>query len=72
MNDLLRWLGRLAGVAGLAVCAAAALMRISGAYWVGGFQVGTLLLAGTALLIAGCFCLLLVVTSSTSSRPRDG
>ena len=72
MNDLLLWLGRIAGAAGLAVCAAAALIRISGVYWMGGFQVGTLLLAGTALLIAGCFFLLLAVTSSTSSRPRDG
>jgi hypothetical protein len=72
MNDLLLWLGRLAGATGLAVCAAAALLRMTGAYWVAGFQVGTLLLAGTALLIVGCFFLLLLVTSSTSSRPRDG
>ena len=72
MNDLLLWLGRIAGAAGLAVCAAAALMRISGAYWIGGFQVGTLLIAGTALLIAGCFFLRLLVTRSTSNRPRDG
>jgi len=62
MNDLLLWVGRLAGAAGLAVCVAAGLLRVSGAFWIGGFQVGTMLLAGSALLIAGCFFLLLVAT----------
>jgi hypothetical protein len=59
MNQLLLWLGRIAGFAGLAACAAAVLVRLTGAYWIGGFQVGTLLLAGTALIGAGCFLLLL-------------
>ena len=67
MNDVLVLLGRAAGIAGLVVCAAAALVRLSGAYWIGGFQVGTLLLAGTALLGAGCFFLLVVATR----RDRD-
>jgi hypothetical protein len=65
MNDVLLWLGRLAGVAGLAVCAVAGLARVSGAYWLGAFQVGTLLLGGIALLAAGCFLLLLFVTRCT-------
>jgi hypothetical protein len=65
MNDVLLWLGRLAGVAGLAVCAVAGLARVSGAYWLGAFQVGTLLLGGIALLAAGCFLLLLFVTRRT-------
>jgi len=62
MNDLLLWLGRIAGAAGILVCCAAGLLRLTGAYWVAGFQVGTLLLAGTALLISACFFLLLVAT----------
>ena len=66
MNDVLLWLGRLAGTAGLAVCAVAGLARVSGAYWVGGFQVSTLVLAGIALLVAGCFLLLLVGTRRTN------
>ena len=69
MNDLLLWVGRLAGVVGLVVCAAAGLLRLSGAFFVGGFQVGTMLLAGTALLISGCFFLLLLATRR-SGRDR--
>jgi hypothetical protein len=68
MNDLLLWLGRVAGAAGLVVCAVAGLLRLSGAYWVSGFQVGTLLLAGTASLVAGCFFLLLIATRRSRDR----
>ena len=62
MNDLLLWLGRIAGVAGLVVCAVAGVVRLSGAYFLGSYQVGTLLLAGSAALVAGCYFLLLVHT----------
>ncbi|MEO5765837.1 MAG: hypothetical protein ABIR52_11050 [Casimicrobiaceae bacterium] len=68
MNDLLLWLGRLTGVIGLAVCVGAVALRLTGAYWLGGFQVGTLLIAGTASLAAGAFFLLLV---STRRGARD-
>ena len=63
MNNLLLWLGRLAGVVGLALIVAAVGLRLTGAYWLGGFQVGTMLLGGTAALAAGCFALLLVLAS---------
>jgi hypothetical protein len=62
MEELWLWLGRIAGILGLAVCAGAAVTRLSGAFWIGGFQAGTLLLAGVALLAAACFFLLLVAT----------
>jgi hypothetical protein len=62
MNELLLWLGRAAGVVGIVTCAAATLWRLTGAYWAGGFQVGTLLLGGTSLLAVGCFLLLVVAT----------
>ena len=63
MNNLLLWLGRAAGVAGLLLIAVAVVVRLTGVYWLGGFQVGTVLLGGTAALAAGCFALLLVLTS---------
>lgn len=63
MNNLLLWLGRVSGVVGLLLIAAAVVVRLTGAYWLGAFQVGTVLLGGTAALAAGCFALLLVVTS---------
>ena len=62
MNDLLLWTGRMLGVGGVLLCAVAAAVRISGQYWLGGFQVGTLLQVGTATMIAGCLCLLVMLT----------
>jgi hypothetical protein len=63
MNNLLLWLGRVAGVAGLLLIVVAVAVRLTGAYWLGGFQVGTVLLGGTAALAAACFALLLVLAS---------
>lgn len=63
MNNLLLLLGRAAGVVGLLLIAVAVVVRLTGAYWLGGFQIGTVLLGGTAALVAGCFALLLVLTS---------
>lgn len=62
MESLLLWMGRIAGVAGLALSAWAAYSRVVGAYYAAGFQVGTLLLAGMTAMLVGCFCLLLVLT----------
>ena len=56
--DLPLLLGRLAGIAGVLVCALAVAVRIGGNYVLGGFQVGTLLLGGIAAMVAGCLALL--------------
>lgn len=63
MRDALMWIGKTVGVIGVVVGAIAALERVSGHYTVGGFQVGTLLLAGIAAIVAGCFALLWVLAS---------
>ena len=62
MDDLWLWLGRIAGAIGLVACAIGVLVRLTGAYFVAGFQTSTLLTAGTAALAAGCFFLLLAQT----------
>jgi hypothetical protein len=62
MDDLWLWLGRIAGAIGVVSCAVGVFVRLSGAYFVGGFQTGTLLMAGTAALVAGCWFLLLAHT----------
>jgi hypothetical protein len=54
MNTLLLWMGRLGGVVGVILCAVAVIVRLRGAYNLGGFQVGTLLLAGVAAMLLGC------------------
>jgi hypothetical protein len=66
MDVLLVWIGRLVGLAGVLLCAVAVYSRVTSSYFIGGFQVGTVLQAGTTAILAGCFCLLIVLTS----RPR--
>jgi hypothetical protein len=68
MEPLLLWVGRLAGLAGVLVCAVAVVVRLSGAYWLAGFQVGTLLLAGMAVMLMGCLSFLVLLTAQTSAR----
>jgi hypothetical protein len=62
MNNALLWLGRGAGVIGALICAVAIVARVTGKYWLADFQTGTLLTAGSAAMIAGCFCLLWTLT----------
>ncbi|HYF28266.1 MAG TPA: hypothetical protein VD931_21165 [Baekduia sp.] len=61
MNSLLIWFARLAGIVGGVMIAGAALARLAGAFWLGGFQIGTLLQAGTALAVLGCLGYLAVI-----------
>lgn len=62
MDRLLSLAGRISGVGGLALCLVAGIARLSGNFWIGGFQVGTLLQAGIGALVAGCFLLLWALT----------
>ena len=66
MKSALVWIGRAAGALGVAICALGLVARVTAHYTVGSFQVGTLLLAGTAAMVAGCLALLWALTS------RDG
>lgn len=61
MNALMK-LGWVAGIVGALVCIFGVGVRLAGEFWIGGFQTGTLLLAGTAAMVFGCFCLLAVLT----------
>ena len=62
MESLVLWTGRIAGVAGMLLSAWAAIARLRGAFFAGGFQIGTLLLVGMTGMLVACFCLLLVLT----------
>jgi hypothetical protein len=55
MTMLLLWLGRLAGLLGLAVSVAAVAMRLSGVWHFGGLPLGTLLQGGIAALACGAW-----------------
>ncbi len=60
--DALLKLGWVAGVLGVLICIAGVGFRLAGAYWIGGFQSGTLFQAGIAAMVFGCFCFLAVLT----------
>ena len=66
MEILLLWVGRLVGLGGVVLCAWAVYTRLSGSFFAGAFQVGTLLQAGITAILIGCLCLLVVLTN----RPR--
>ena len=58
MTTATGWVGRIVGIAGLVLCALAVLVRLTGHYTLGGFQAGTVLVAGIAALAAACFLML--------------
>ena len=62
-TQALAWLGRVLGIVGLVVCAVSGLARLAGRYTLNGFPVITSFQAGIALLVAGCFFLLLALAS---------
>ncbi|MFO1421578.1 MAG: hypothetical protein U1F59_11715 [Candidatus Competibacteraceae bacterium] len=66
METLLLWIGRLAGLAGVAITLIAIGARLTGAFWIGGFQAGTLLQAGMAAMILACLAHLVALTSRAS------
>ena len=69
MDDFLLLIGRSAGIVGVLICAVAGATRGTGAYAVGNFQAGTLLLVGMAAMIAGCLCFLTVLTNRARAKP---
>lgn len=75
MDGLLLWLGRAAGFGGLLLCVVAVVLRLLGRFYLGTFQLGTLLQAGIAAIAAACFLLLLVTTAhghvDGSKRARE-
>ena len=66
MEGLLLLAGRITGIVGLLLCVWAGVVRMTGSYFAAGFQIGTLLLAGMAMMVLACVCFLWVLTG----RPR--
>jgi len=54
MRALLTWISRFAGIIGVVVIAVAVAGRLAGAYWLQGFQLGTVLQAGMASTLVAC------------------
>jgi len=60
MNALHK-LGWAGGLLGVALCLTSVGARVAGKFWLAGFQTGTLLQAGIAAMVFGCFCFLAVL-----------
>jgi hypothetical protein len=58
MYRLLMWLARLAGIFGVAVILVAGIARVAGAFWLAGFQVGTLFQLGIGAAVIACLAYL--------------
>jgi hypothetical protein len=70
METSLLWIGRLAGLVGVLLSLIAVGVRLTGVFWIGGFQAGTLLQAGIAAMILGCLAHLVVLTARlTGQKP---
>jgi hypothetical protein len=67
MGIVLR-LGQLSGIVGAMLCLVSVLLRLKGYYWLGGFQLGTLLQVGIAAMVFGCFSLLFVLSQLPPQR----
>jgi len=70
MATLLTWIGRIAGLLGVAISAAAMLARTGGVYYVGKFQIGTVLQVGMASMLVGCLAYLALMADAESRGPR--
>jgi hypothetical protein len=68
MHRALLWGGRIAGLVGVLFVTLAVAARLAGSYWLGTFQLGTLLLAGIAAMVLGCLCLLALVVERMDRR----
>lgn len=68
MQALFRWIARLAGALGVALMMLAVMGRLAGAFWLGGFQVGTMLQAGMAATLVGCFGYLAALAERPGER----
>lgn len=68
MRMLLLWVGRLSGLAGVLLTAAAVLGRLGGAYQLGSFDTSSVLTAGIAGMVTGC----LAYVAAIAEQPRSG
>ena len=70
MNSLLIWMGRIAGLMGLAAVTCAVALRLSGVWHVGGLQIGTLMNAGVAAMVIGAWAYVASIAERGGPGPR--
>jgi hypothetical protein len=68
MQGIQLWIARIAGVAGLLLVLVAVGTRLTGQFWIGSLQTGTLLQAGTAAMVIGCLGYLALLAEHSRER----
>lgn len=64
MSTVLRRGGQLVGLLGILLMGVSAVFRLGGNFTLGGFETGTLFLAGIGAVSAGCFLMLWLVVET--------
>ena len=65
MRQLLTLAGSIAGVLGILLCALAGLARLSGSYYMAGYEATTVFMVGTGIMVFAC----LIKLELISTRP---
>ena len=55
MKTILKAAGSFAGIAGIILCAIAGFTRVSGSYYLAGYEASTFFIGGIALLTMACY-----------------
>lgn len=72
MKKIIAQAGELVGVAGIALCLASGIGRLSGQYlWVS-YEMGSFFLLGIGLMVMGCLAQLYVIRRELRSGDPDG
>jgi hypothetical protein len=61
MRSLIMLVARGSGLIGLLLCLVSGFSRVAGSFWLGGMQTGTVLSAGTALMVLACLAYLAIL-----------
>lgn len=61
MRALVMLVARGAGLIGLMLCLISGITRFAGSFWLAGYQAGTVLSLGTALMVLACLAYLVIL-----------
>ena len=71
MHAMLIWIARIAGLAGVALCAVAFLARAANVWNIGSFNIGAILQAGLAGMLLGCLAYAAYVAERPAVSPAE-
>jgi type IV secretory pathway VirB2 component (pilin) len=66
MRQLLTLAGSIAGVLGILLCALSGLARLSGSFYLAGYESTTVFMVGTGIMVFACLIKLELLTTRTN------